>query len=315
MKYKKKVALIIGTGAIGAYLSQLLLKRKYKVVVTTRSLKKSYDNYKKLNINKKVNFIRLNVLNKFEINKTLKELNPSYIYYFAGISSITKSFKYPKQTNESNYLGAKNFLDILKSKKSQIKFFKANSAYIFNPKGNKISLKSKLMKPNSPYVASQIKAFKLIKKYRTFGLNSYNIIFFNIESPIRHKDFFIKKICLGINKIKNNKIKVGNLESVRDFGWASEIVKAVYLMVKLKPCDLILGTGKGISTREILKLIFNYKKLNYKNFIIIDKKLLRKNENNFIVSNMNETFMKLKKWNWKPKIFGKKLILKMYKTI
>ena len=315
MKYKKKVALIIGTGAIGAYLSQLLLKRKYKVVVTTRSLKKNYANYKKLNINKKVNFIRLNVLNKFEINKTLKELNPSYIYYFAGVSSITKSFKNPKQTNESNYLGAKNFLDILKSKKSQIKFFKANSAYIFNPKGNKISLKSKLMKPNSPYVASQIKAFKLIKKYRTFGLNCYNIIFFNIESPIRHKDFFIKKICLGINKIKNNKIKVGNLESVRDFGWASEIVKAVYLMVKLKPCDLILGTGKGISTREILKLIFNYKKLNYKNFTIVDKKLLRKNENNYIVSNMNETFMKLKKWNWKPKIFGKKLILKMYKTI
>jgi GDP-D-mannose dehydratase len=89
----------------------------------------------------------------------------------------------------------------------------------------------------------------------------------------------------------------------------------VYLMLKIKPCDLILGTGKGISTREILKLIFSFKKLNYKDFIIVDKKLLRKNENNFIVSDMKQTFKKLKKWNWKPKIFGKKLILKMYKTI
>ena len=315
MKNKKRVALIIGTGTIGAYLSKHLLIKGYNVVVTTRSLKKKYTNYEKLNLEKKVNFIKLNVLSDFAINKTLKEINPVCIYYFAGISSITKSFKYPKETYESNYLGAKKFLDILKNKKSSIKFFKANSAYIFNPNGNKISLKSKLIKPNSPYVFSQIKAYKLIKKYRKFGLNCYNIIFFNIESPIRHKDFFIKKICLGINKIKNNKIKVGNLESIRDFGWASEIVKAVFLMIKIRPCDLILGTGKGISTREIIKLIFSYRKLDYKNFIIIDKKLLRKNENNFIVSDMSETFKKLKKWNWKPKIFGRKLVLKMYKTI
>ena len=195
----------------------------------------------------------------------MEEINPSYIYYFAGISSITKSYLYPKETYESNYLGAKNFLDILKSKKSVIKFFKANSGYIFDPKKKKINSKSKLIKPNSPYVSSQTKAFKLIRKYRSFGLSCYNIIFFNIESPIKHKDFFIKKICLSINKIKNNKIKVGNLESVRDFGWASEIVKAVYLMSKIEPCDLILGTGKGISTRQILKLIFSYKNLSVTN--------------------------------------------------
>ena len=315
MKNKKKVVLIIGTGAIGAYLSKYLLKKKYNVVVTSRSIKKTYLNYKKLNISKKVNFIKLNVLNKYEVKNIIEKIAPTYIYYFAGISSITESFRYPKQTYESNYMGAKNFLDVLWKKKSEIKFFKANSAYIFNPNHKKISLKSNLIKPNSPYVSSQIKAFKEIKKYRNFGLNCYSIIFFNIESPIRDKDFFIKKICLGINKIKNNKIKVGNLKSVRDFGWAPEIVKAVYLMLKIKPCDLILGTGKGISTREILKLIFAYKKLDYKNFIIIDRNLLRKNENNFIVSDMRETFQKLNKWNWKPKIFGKKLILKMYKAI
>ena len=262
MKNKKKVILIIGTGTIGAYLSKYLLKKKYDVVVTSRSLKRNYLNYQKLNIDKKVNFIKLNVLNKNEIKRNLKIINPSYIYYFAGISSITKSFKYPKKTHESNYLGAKNFLEILKKKKSSIKFFKANSAYIFDPRKKRISLKSRLIKPNSPYVASQIKAFKEIKKYRKLGLNCYSIIFFNIESPIRHKDFFIKKICLGVSKIKNSKIRVGNLKSIRDFGWASEIVKAVYLMLKIKPCDLILGTGKGISTREILKLIFSFKKLN-----------------------------------------------------
>ncbi len=315
MKNEKKVALIIGTGTIGAYLSKYLLKKNFDIFVTTRFLKKNYQNYKKLGIHKKIKFKKLDVLNKSKIKKILKNIKPSCIYYFAGISSITKSFKYPKKTHESNYIGAKNFLETIKKNNLPVKFFKANSAYIFNSNRKKITLKSNLVKPNSPYVASQIKAFKEIKKYRMFGLNCYSIIFFNIESPIRNKDFFIKKICLGINNIKNNKIKVGNLKSVRDFGWASEIVKGVYLMLKIKPCDLILGTGKGISTREILRLIFSFKKLNYKDFIIVDKKLLRKNEKNYIVSDMKETFIKLKKWNWKPKIFGKKLIFKMYKTI
>lgn len=315
MKSEKKIALIIGTGMLGAYLSKHLLKEGYSIFVTTRTLKKKYPNYNKLNISKKIKFKKLNILEKSEISKILNDTKPSYIYYFAGISSIKKSFLYPKETIESNFVGAKNILEILKKKKSLVKFFKANSGYIFNSKSKKINSKSTLIKPNNPYVKSQIKAFKLIKRYRKLGLNSYNIIFFNIESPIKDKGFFIKKICLGIKKIKNNKIKVGNLESIRDFGWASEIIKAVHLMSRIEPCDLILGTGKGISTRQILKLIFNYKKLNYKNYIIVDKKLLRKDENNFVVSDMSETLMKLKKWNWRPKIFGQRLIRKMYKAI
>ena len=117
MKNKKKVVLIIGTGAIGAYLSKYLLKKKYNVVVTSRSIKKTYLNYKKLNISKKVNFIKLNVLNKYEVKNIIEKIAPTYIYYFAGISSITESFRYPKQTYESNYMGAKNFLDVLWKKK------------------------------------------------------------------------------------------------------------------------------------------------------------------------------------------------------
>ena len=315
MNYKKKVALIVGTGMLGAYLSKYLLKRGYNIYVTTRYIKKNYTNYSKLSINKKVKFKKLNILNKLEISSIIGRINPTNIYYFAGISSIKKSFKYGKETYESNYLGAKRFLEIIKKKKLSLKFFKANSGYIFNSKRKKINLRSKLIKPNNPYVNSQIKAFELIKKYRSLGLNCYSIIFFNIESPIKDKSFFIKKICLGIKNIKKNKIKVGNLDSIRDFGWAPEIVKAVYLMSNIKACDLILGTGKGISTRQILKLIFGYKKLDYNKFIKIDKNLLRKNENDFIVSNMTETLMKLKKWNWKPNIFGEKVIRKMYNAI
>ena len=189
------------------------------------------------------------------------------------------------------------------------------SGYIFKSSSSGITIKSKLAKPNNPYIYSQIKAFKIVKKYRNLGINSYNIIFFNIESPIKNSNFFIKKICLAIKKSKKEKIKVGNLESVRDYGWAPEIIKGVYLLSKIDPCDFILGTGKGISARQILKLIFSFKKLNYKDFIKVDKKFLRKYEKNYIVSNMSESIRKLKKWRWKPKIFGKTLIYKMYKNI
>jgi GDPmannose 4,6-dehydratase len=315
MEVKKKIVLIIGTGMLGAHLSKYFITKNYSVVVTTRKLKFSYSNYLKLKISKKVKFIKLNVQNKKEIYKTITLINPANIYYFAGISSITKSFSAKKATYLSNYVGAKNFLQILKKEKLKIKFFKANSAYIFKSSKYGINTKSKLAKPSSPYTNSQIKAYKIIRKYRNLGVNSYNIIFFNIESPIKNNSFFIKKICTAIKKTKINRVKVGNLESIRDYGWASDIIKGVYLMSRIKPCDLILGTGKGMSTRQILKLIFSYKKLNYINFIRTDKKLIRKYESSYIVSNMSESIEKLRKWKWKPKIFGKKLIYKMYKNV
>ena len=139
----KRVNLIIGSGVLGAYLSDELLKKKEKVVVTTRSLKKKYDNYKYLKIQKKVKFKKLDVNKKSQINKIISRYNPKKIFYFAGQSSITKSTKFKKQTLISHYNGTKNFLEILKKEKLKTKFFKANSGYIFTPKNGLINLKCK----------------------------------------------------------------------------------------------------------------------------------------------------------------------------
>ena len=314
MKLKKtQKAMIIGSGVIGAYLSSFLLKKGFKLIVTSRKIKKRYDNYSKLKIEENVKFKKLNLLNKENIKKIIISEKPQYIYYFAGVSSITRSFKCPKQTLNSNFLGAKNFLEVLKELNSPIKFFKANSGYIFNGNNSKISLKSKLIKPDSPYTYAQIKAYNLVKKFRSDGLKCYSIIFFNIESPLRPSSFFIKKICLSIKKIKNKKIKkieVGNINSVRDFGWAPEIMQGIYLMSKLNPCDLLLGTGKKMSIKKAIKYAFNYQKISFKKYVKINKKFFRKNEKKMVVASMTESFKKLGRW--KPKIFGRKLIVKMY---
>ena len=277
MKLKKKpYILIVGSGVLGAYLSKLLLKKNYNIVVTTRKTRKNFINYEKLKISKKVKFKKLNVQKEKEIEKINNIYNPIHIYYFAGVSSIAKSFKLSKETLISNYLGAKKFLEVIYEHKFNIKFFKSNSGYIFQNNNNKINLNSKLTKPFNPYIFAQIKAYKLIKHHRKLGMNCYSIIFFNIESLLKPKEFFIKKICYAVKQEKN--INVGNINNIRDFSWAPEIMEGVYLLHKIKPCDIILGSGKGMSGKQIIKYLFTLKKLNYKKYINVKKSLFRKNE-------------------------------------
>ena len=260
MKLKKKpYILIVGSGILGAYLSKLLINKNYKIIVTTRKIKKNYKNYKNLKIDKKIIFKKLNIQNKKEIEKLIELYNPIHIYYFAGQSSIVKSVKTPKDTMISNFLGAKNFLQIIYKKKLNIKFFKANSGYIFQNKNKKIDLNSKLINSKNPYIKSQIKAYKLVKKYRKYGLQCYSIIFFNTESLLRPKEYFVKKICNAVKK--NKKVSIGNINNIRDYSWAPEIMVGVSLLNKIKPCDIILASGKGMSGKQIIKYLFQIKKI------------------------------------------------------
>ena len=311
MKLKKKPnILIISSGVLGAYLSKSLIGKKYNIIVTSRRIGKSFSNYKRLKIDKKVKFQKLNILKEKQIEKIINKYNPVHIYYFAGQSSIFKSNKLSNKTMDSNYTGAKKFLKIINKNKLKIKFFKANTGYIFKPKNNKITLYSKIVKANNPYVSAQIKAYKLVQYYRKLGLQCYTIIFFNIESILRRNEFLIKKICLAVKQKK--KINVGNIDTVRDYSWAPEILKGVSLLHKIKPCDIIFASGRGISGRQIIKYLFAIKKLDYTKYININKNLFRKNETKIIVGSMKETLRKFKKFRWKPKIFGEKLLYKMY---
>ena len=310
---KKIKSLIVGSGTIGAYLSKLLIKKNHNIVVTSRFRKKKYNNYEKLKISKKIRFKKLNILNKKEIKKIILSEKPDNIFYFAGQSSIPKSYELPKETYQSNFTGAKNFLEIMLKNKIYTKFFKANSGYIFKPNKGKINLNSKFIKPNNAYVKAQQKSFKIIKKFRKKGLKCSSLIFMQIESPLREKSFFIKKICLHAKK--NKTVTVGNINTIRDYSWIEDIVKAIYFSTFIKPCDLILSSGKKLLGRNILKIAYKLNGLNYKKFFVINKKFIRKNENKIIIGSNNLTKQKLKKFNWKPKIFGNKLIKKIYSLV
>ena len=309
----KKINLIIGSGVLGAYLSADLIKKKEKVIVTTRSLRKKMYNYNYLKIQKKVKFEKLDIKNKTSIKKIINKYRPEKIFYLAGQSSITKSLKSQKETFQSHFTGTKNFLDALKEKNLKIKFFKANSGYIFAPNKGKIDLNCKFSSNKNPYIRAQKETFKLLKKYRQFGLNLSNLVLMQVESPLRPKDFFIKKVCLGAKNC--HKIKVGNINTYRDYSWITEVVKAIILSSKLTSKDFIISAGRKISGKEILAAAYKLNKLDFRKYYLIDKKFYRKNENKYLISSVKNSLNLEKNFNFKFKIFGNSLIKKMYKSL
>ena len=313
MKYKK-TAIIFGiTGQDGAYLSHLLLQKRYKVIGITRN--KSDSNLfrlKKLEVDKKIKILTgvatdLKFCNKV-INSKINE-----IYYLAGDSSVIKSFETPNISLKSNTEGILNILQILKNKKFKIKLFNAGSGQFYGDnEKNFYNINSKI-EPQSPYGVSKAAAYWLIKIYR----EKYNIycctgILFNHESPLRSKEFVTKKIVDTALKIKRKKgiiLRLGNVEIVRDWGWAPDYVKAIWLMMQRnKPRDFIIGSGKTHSLKDFVNEVFRYLKISKKNLKTNVSKYKRKIDLRGYKANIADTQKILK---WKPKLRFKTIIHKM----
>ena len=313
MKYKK-TAIIFGiSGQDGAYLSHLLLRKGYRVIGTTRN--KSSRNLQRL---KKLKIIKKIILLKgmaTDLNFCKKVLNSKIneIYYLAGDSSVIKSFETPEISLKSNTEGILNILRVLKLKKSKAKLFNAGSGQFYGDnKKNFYNIHSKI-EPQSPYGVSKAAAYWLVKIYR----EKYNIycctgILFNHESPLRSKEFVTKKIVDTALKIKRKKgiiLRLGNVEIVRDWGWAPDYVKAIWLMMQRnKPRDFIIGSGKTYSLKEFVNEVFRYLKLDKKNLKTNVSKYKRKIDLRGYKANITDTQKKLK---WKPKLKFKTIIHKM----
>tara|TARA_B100001079_G_scaffold77118_1_gene66334 strand:+ start:950 stop:1909 length:960 start_codon:yes stop_codon:yes gene_type:complete len=310
---KKKISIIVGgSGQLGISLAKLLLKKKYKVIVTTRNLSLAA---KKIPIrNKNLKLIKLDVLKKNQINSMIENIKPKIIYYFAGQSSPVLSYKKNKITYLSNVKGCENFLKILYEKKIKTKFVNASSSEIFSKSVKKIGINSK-KEPISPYGKAKLISFNITKFFREKKkLNTYNVIIFNTESYYREKNYLIPKICIAAIKAKRygKKTFFGNLDVSREWNWSDEQV--IYLMkfVNKKPQDFILSNGYSYSAKKMLSYAFEYFNLNYKLFTKTKKNYIRKKD--FLIKKSNFTSC-LNRNNIKrnSKVHGKKLINLMIK--
>ena len=306
---KKSIAIIVGgTGQFGVLLAEKLLKKKYKVIITTRSVIKAKKRIKK----KKFIFKKLNILAKNEIKKLLLKNKPKIIFYTASQSSPGKSFKNKKETYLSNYVGCKNFLEVIKKYKIESKFVNFSSCEIYGNYKKKISVET-IKKPISPYGVAKLKAHNLTKYYRdNYNLKSYNAIIFNTESFFRPKYYLVQKICLAAIKAKEKNIKTefGNLKISREWNWCEEQCKYLLKFIKKNPQDFILSNGKSFSANQMLKFAFEYFKLDYKKYILLDKKFIRKADSSIKKSNFLscQGRNKIKRID---KIYGKKIIYKI----
>jgi GDPmannose 4,6-dehydratase len=213
----------------------------------------------------------------------------------------------------SNFIGCKNVLEVLKEIKFSGKFLNTASSEIFgNQKGFK-SLNKKL-KPVSPYGKAKLKSFNLTKSFRKkFKLKTYNAILFNCDSILRPKNFVIPKICLSAIKAfdgRKEKIKFGDLNVVRDWGWVEEYVEGIYKITQKKPDDIIIASGKYFKLKDLIKYAYKFFNLNWEDYIIQTSKLKRPEEIKEVKVKTKQTYYKI---GWKAKTDGKKVILKLIK--
>ena len=307
----KNVAIIVGgTGQFGRVLSAKLLKKNFDVIITTRSRKKANLLFNK----KKISIINLNILNKKNILNILKKFKPKFIFYFAGLSSPKKSFFKPRETYLSNVKGCKNFLEVIWENELSCKFLNSSSCEIFAKTNKKLNLKSK-KKPISPYGESKLISYAITKQFREREkIKSYNAIIFNTESEFRDSHYLIPKICNAAIKAYKFQTKTafGNLKIAREWNWCDEQCDYMLKFLNKTPQDFILSNGKLFSAKNMLSYAFSYFNLNYKKFVYEDKKLFRKSDFNFKKSNYTSCLKKNNLYR-NPRIFGKKLIIKLIK--
>lgn len=280
-----KKAIIIGiTGQDGAYLAKLLLEKEYKVYGITRDiLDYNEENLKYLGIQHSIEMIELSSFDKERIIKVLKKIKPAEVYNLSAQSSVGYSFTDPFSTLNYNILSVLNWLDAIKTTDNRIRFYQASSSEMFgNVPAEDLPLRETLtFHPASPYGVSKAAAHWLVVNYR----ESHQIfaacgILFNHESPLRGKNYVVKKIINSAVKIKmglqNGPLLLGNLAVKRDWGYAPEFVKAMWLMLQQdKPGDFLICSGNVMALKDLAERAFELVGLDFNTHVKHDSSLLR----------------------------------------
>ena len=254
-------ALILGaTGQDGQFLADFLIGKGYEVLGASRTKEPFEANPLGL---KRPTFKSADITIVQELSDLLHEFTPDEIYNLAGESSVSRSFKEPTQTIESNVAGLENLLSILVNnpKLSSTRVFQASSAEMFGSSNQALS-ETSAFKPLSPYAISKLAAHQMSNNYRnTHGIWISCGILFNHESELRPNTFVFQKIistAVAISRQRESSMKLGNLEVSRDWGYSRDYVEAMWLILQAeKPEDYVVATGKKHSLRDLINLVFN----------------------------------------------------------
>lgn len=285
-------ALICGiSGQDGAYLSEFLLSKGYAVFGGSRdATTNNFWNLKRLNIFNQVQLVSINLTDFRSTLQTINKIRPDEIYNLSGQSSVGLSFDQPIETFESICIGTLNLLEAIRFCDTSIKFYNAGSSECFGNSPNEMCDENTLFKPKSPYGIAKASAHWQVVNYReAYNLFAVNGILFNHESPLRPERFVTQKVIKAVTEIaagKLKKLEVGNIDIVRDWGWAPDYVQAMWAMLQQEiPDDFVISTGKGHSLKEFIGMAFNCVHLDMEDYLNINQSLFRPTDLQCVVGN------------------------------
>ncbi len=280
-----KVALITGiTGQDGAYLARLLLSKDYKVFgMVRRSSSPACERLIKLGVftHPKLSFVQGDITDSTSLVRIVRETRPDEVYNLAAQSFVGVSWQQPLYTAQATGMGAINLLEATRLERPQARYYQASSSEMFgNAGGFEAQNEFTPFKPCSPYAVAKVFAHHATVNYRnSFNMHASCGILFNHESPLRGLEFVTRKITHGVAMIKAgkvNKLVLGNLDAVRDWGHAEDYVCAMWLMLQRdKPDDYVIATGRSTSVREFVDFAFNYVGLSASEYVQQDAALMR----------------------------------------
>ena len=313
-----KVALITGiTGQDGSYLAELLLGKGYKVHGIVRRVALEDEIHRLWRIRHLLKDVTLHsgsLESYASLFNIILKIKPEEVYHLAAQSYVGYSFEDEFSTLNININGTHYLLSAEKEfAPSKIKFYFAGSSEMFGKVKETPQNENTPFSPRSSYGISKVTGYYLTKNYReAYKLHASNGILFNHESPRRGFEFVTRKITHGVARIKKGlqkKIKLGNLKAKRDWGHAKDYVEAMWLMLQQKnPDDFVIGTGTEHTVEDFAKRAFSHVGLNYRDHVILDKKLIRPAEVDTLLANYSKSKKIL---NWKPKISFDDLVINM----
>ena len=308
-----KRALITGiTGQDGSYLAEFLLKKGYEVYGMVR--RASTENFERIeHFRNKVTLCQADLLDQLSLIEVIKSAKPHEIYNLASQSFVPTSWSQPTLTGEFTALGVTKMLEAIREVDRSIKFYQASSSEMFGKVRETPQTEMTPFYPRSPYGVAKVYGHFITINYReSYDMFCVSGILFNHESPRRGKEFVTRKISDGVARIKLRRAKelrLGNLNAQRDWGYAGDYVKAMWMMLQQKEADdFLISTGVSHSVREFVELAFRHVGLNWEKYVVIDKKLYRPAEVNHLRGNPAKAHKKL---GWKPAISFKELVTMM----
>ena len=303
-------ALITGiTGQDGSYLAELLLAKGYRVVGIVR--RSSTTPYERIgHLVDRVELVSADLLDQTSLTDVVGECTPDEIYNLAAQSFVQTSWSQPVLTGEFTALGVTRMLEAMKKAAPKARFYQASSSEMFGKVVETPQRESTPFYPRSPYGVAKVYGHWITVNYReSFGLYAVSGILFNHESPRRGLEFVTRKVTDAVARIKlgtANELRLGNLDSRRDWGFAGDYVDAMWRMLQQDDAeDYVIGTGHTCSVRDLCEAAFSHVGLDYEDYVKQDPKFFRPAEVDLLVADPSKAAAKL---GWQPKVTFKGLV-------